>query len=263
MVESVKVLSIDIGIKNLSLCCIDYDNKTDMESYKIELWNVYDTLDTEDHFCKGIKKNGSICGKRCAYKYKDDNKEDLDFCCKTHFPKNMLPLKKENHFKKRLINDYLLQDIAKIVLTKLQTIYNENIEMFQQISSIIIELQPKINQKMKFISHIIYGKLVELYYNTSTTIRFVRASQKLKAYTGPQLECKLKGTYAKRKWLSIQYTRWFLENRFSLSQKTFWLPHFENHTKKDDISDTFLMCINAIYGIPKRQRTDKNGKCIK
>ena len=116
---------------------------------------------------------------------------------------------------------------------------------------------------MKFISHIIYGKLVELYYNTSTTIRFVRASQKLKAYTGPQMECKLKGTYAKRKWLSIQYARWFLQNRFSDSQKNTWMSHFENHNKKDDISDTFLMCINAIYGIPKRQTTDKNGKCIK
>jgi hypothetical protein len=258
-----KVLSIDIGIKNLSLCCINYDTKTDMESYKIQLWNVYDTLDTEDYFCNGIKKNGDLCKKKCAYKYNNISTSELIFCCKTHFPKNLLPLKKENHFKKRLINDYLLQDIAKIVLTKLQNIYDDNLEIFNQINSIIIELQPKINQKMKFISHIIYGKLVELYYNTSTTIRFVRASQKLKAYTGPQLECKLKGTYAKRKWLSIQYARWFLQNRFSESQRTTWTPHFENHNKKDDISDTFLMCINAIYGIPKRQTTDKNGKCIK
>jgi hypothetical protein len=278
------ILSIDIGIKNLSLCCINYDNKTDMQSYKIELWNVYDTLDTEDHFCKGLKKNGDLCGKRCAYKYSSTLQStdiigkgtlqstdiigkgtlpSIVFCCKTHFPKTLLPLKKENHFKKRLINDYLLQDIAKIVLTKLQDVYNNNIDIFHQITNIVIELQPKINQKMKFISHIIYGKLVELYYNTSTTIRFVRASQKLKAYTGPILECKLKGTYAKRKWLSIQYARWFLENRFSESQRSIWIPHFENHNKKDDISDTFLMCINAIYGIPKKQTTDKNGKCIK
>jgi hypothetical protein len=264
------ILSIDIGIKNLSLCCINYDNKTDMQSYKIELWNVYDTLDTEDHFCSGLKKNGDICGKRCAYKYSGlpsidiiGKGADIVFCCKTHFPKTLLPLKKENHFKKRLVNDYLLQDIAKIVLTKLQDVYDTNIHIFNKITNIVIELQPKINQKMKFISHIIYGKLVELYYNTSTTIRFVRASQKLKAYTGPLLECKLKGTYAKRKWLSIQYARWFLENRFSESQRSTWIPHFENHNKKDDISDTFLMCINAIYGIPKKQTTDKNGKCIK
>ena len=260
------ILSIDIGIKNLSLCCIDYSNKTDMQSYQIKLWNVFDTLDTEEHFCKDYKKNGDVCGKRCAYKYtllNQESEKTTTFCCKTHFPKTMLPLKKENHFKKRLVNDYLLQDIAKIVLSKLQEIYDNNQDIFTQIKNIIIELQPKINQKMKFISHIIYGKLVELYYNTNTTIRFVRASQKLKAYTGPALECKLKGAYAKRKWLSIQYARWFLENKFSESEKAIWLSLFENHSKKDDISDTFLMCINAIFGIPKRQTTDKNGKCIK
>ena len=116
---------------------------------------------------------------------------------------------------------------------------------------------------MKFTSHIIYGKLVELYKETNTTVRFVRASQKLKAYTGPSIECKLKGSYAKRKWLSIQYTNWFLENKFDLEQSNTWLPFFENHSKKDDVSDTMLMAINGLYGIPKKQRQDKNGKCIK
>ena len=254
------ILSIDIGIRNLSLCCIDYVTQSDFSSYQIKLWDVYNTLEMEQHICESLKKDNKRCGKLCNYKYISDNQ--TIYTCKTHFPKNV-EIKKQNHYKEKLVNDYLLQDIAKIVLTKLQDIYNDKIHIFNQITSIIIELQPKINQKMKFISHIIYGKLVELYYNTSTTIRFVRASQKLKAYTGPQMECKLKGTYAKRKWLSIQYARWFLQNRFSDSQKNTWMSHFENHNKKDDISDTFLMCINAIYGIPKRQTTDKNGKCIK
>ena len=252
------ILSIDIGIKNLSLCCIDYTDKTDMKTYDIKLWDVYDTLDNEDFFCNNLKRDNTPCGKRCGFKYiKDSN---TIYSCKVHFPKDII-IKQQNHYKKRLVNDYLLQDIATIVLTKLQSVYDTNIDIFNQIKSIVIELQPKINQKMKFISHIIYGKLVELYYNTNTTIRFVRASQKLKAYTGPILECKLKGEYAKRKWLSIQYAKWFLENKF-LTDST-WLDHFQNHKKQDDMSDTFLMTINAIYGIPKRQRTDKNGRCIK
>jgi len=45
-----------------------------------------------------------------------------------------------------------------------------------------------------------------------------------------------------------------LENKFSNEQKEKWLPHFEKHCKKDDISD---------IGIPKRQGKDKNGNCIK
>ena len=255
------ILSIDIGIKNLSFCCMDYTDKQDMTSYELHLWDVYDTLDSQEYFCKSLKKDNTTCNKKCLYKYKKD--QDTCFCCKIHFPKYLLPLKRDNHYKKKMVADYLLQDIAKIVLTKLQSVYNDNIEMFSQIKSIIIELQPKINPKMKFISHIIYGKLVELYYDKDTTIRFVRASQKLKAYTGPNLECKLKGKYAQRKWLSIQYCKWFLENKFSIYQKEKWLPHFEKHCKKDDISDTLLMAINGIVGIPKRQSKDKNGNCIK
>jgi len=113
---------------------------------------------------------------------------------------------------------------------------------------------------MLFISHILYGKFVELYKNT-IPIRFVRASQKLRAYTGPKIECKLKGKYDQRKWLSIQYGQWFLENKFSQEQRDKWLPTLTG--KLDDRFDVMLMCINAITGIPKKQITNKKGKCIK
>ena len=188
---------------------------------------------------------------------------EYKYCCKTHFPKNIAFTTKLNSFKKKAINDYLLQDIAKIVLTKIQEIFNDNKDIFTNVKQILIELQPKINQKMKFTSHIIYGKLVELYKETDTTIRFVRASQKLRAYTGPEIECILKGSYAKRKWLSIQYTKWFLENKFSNEQKEKWLPFFESKTIKADLGDVNLMAINALHGIPKKQKFQKNGKCIK
>lgn len=257
------ILAIDIGIKNLSLCCMDAIDKTDLSSYKIHLWNVYDTLEQKEYLCQTQKKNGDLCNKKCSYKWPNKETKEIIHCCKTHFPKNLLPATKDNLFKKRLINTYLLQDIATIVLKKLQEIYDTNLDTFLKITNIIIELQPKINQRMKFVSHIIYGKLVEMYYNTKTTIRFVRASQKLKAYTGPIIECKLKNAYSKRKWLSIQYVRWFINEKFSPEQKNLWLQHFENHTKQDDMSDTALMTINFLYGIPKRQMTDKKGRCIK
>jgi hypothetical protein len=116
---------------------------------------------------------------------------------------------------------------------------------------------------MLFTSHVLYGKLVELYKDTDVTIRFVRASQKLKAYTGPEIKCALKGKYAQRKWLSIQYTKWFLENKFSKEQKEKWLPVFLAHKKADDLSDCALMAINSITGIPKKQLKHKNGNELK
>jgi hypothetical protein len=97
------------------------------------------------------------------------------------------------------------------------------------------------------------AKFVELYKNT-IPIRFVRASQKLHAYTGPQIECKLKGKYAQRKWYSIQYTKWFLENKFSKEEKEKWLHNFLTKDVKPDMADTFLMAINGLHGIPKKQK---------
>lgn len=254
------ILSVDIGLRNLALCCMSAEDKSDMTSYKIHLWDVYNTLDSDDYKCEGIQKSGKICGKKCSFKYNIEN--NIIHSCKTHFPKDLDFNLKQHIFKKKMIDDYLLQDIAKIVLAKIQEIYDEHL-LALNLTSIFIELQPKINRKAVFTSHIIYGKLVELYKDTNVPIRFVRASQKLKAYTGPEIQCKLKGAYAQRKWLSIQYTRWFLENKFSTEQRDKWLPGFLACGKCDDRSDTNLMCINALFGIPKKQKFQKNGKCIK
>jgi hypothetical protein len=42
-----------------------------------------------------------------------------------------------------------------------------------------------------------------------------------------------------------------------------WLGDFMTCGKKDDRADCLLMAINGLYGIPKKQMTDKNGRCIK
>jgi hypothetical protein len=152
---------------------------------------------------------------------------------------------------KKLIKNYPLQDLTGAVLRKLRETYEENMSIFEQVTDIVIELQPSINPKMKMMSHVIYGKLVELHGGTTTTIKFVSASAKLKAYIGPLVVCTLKGAYAQRKWLSIQYTRWFLDNKFSEDQRQKW-GHVLSGNKVDDACDTFLMSINAHCGIPKK-----------
>jgi len=263
------ILSIDVGLRNLAMCVISCKDQRDISTYSIKLWDVFNTLEEEEYKCQSKMKNGKICGKRCLFKYPLQNQFNQNaqdgrnvYTCKVHFPKGM-EIKANNKCKTKKINDYLLQDIAKVVLKKIQDIYDENKNIFNEITQILIELQPKINQKMKFTSHIIYGKLVELFYEKKTTIRFVRATNKLKAYTGPIIECKLRGLYAKRKWLSIEYTKWFLENKFNKDEKDTWLNKFLSHSKKDDMGDTLLMTINGLYGIIKKQITDKNGRCIK
>ncbi len=253
------ILSIDVGLRNLALCCMSAEIPTDFQTYKIHLWDVYNILDSDDYHCESLQKNGNVCGKKCSQTYINDNSENC-YTCKTHFPKN-IEITKDNNFKKKNVNDYLLQNVAKILIQKTQDIYDANINIFSQIKSILIELQPSFNPKMKFISHILYGKLVELYKNKDTEIKFIKASTKLKAYTGPDIICNLKGIYAKRKWLSIQYTKWFLENKFSDEQKNLWLSKFlENKSKLDDMSDCALYSINSLYGIPKKEKIKKEKK---
>lgn len=243
-------LCVDPGIRHLAMAILD-------SNCNILLWDVYNILDSDDYKCESNFKNGKLCGRKCTMKYK--NLTQTIYSCKTHFPKTLDCKLKIHQFKKKSIDDYLLQDIAKIFIGRLQEIYNMNV-VFKQITNINIELQPKCNPKMLFISHILYGKFIEIYQDT-IPIRFVRASQKLRAYTGPNIECKLKGAYAKRKWLSIQYGYWFLNNKFSKEQKDKWIPTLSG--KLDDRFDVLLMAINALFGIPKKQRVQKNGKCIK
>lgn len=245
------ILTIDIGIRNLAMCIMSCIDAKLMNTYKIELWEVYNTLDSDDYHCMSLMKNGKICNKKCSSQY--NNSDNKIFCCKAHFPKT-ISYEKTNIFKKKIINDYLLQDIAKVILSKIQEIYDNNIIIFNQLTQILIELQPKINQKMKFISHILYGKFVELFKDNNVTIKFVRASQKLKAYIGPEIICDLKNAYAKRKYLSIQYTKWFLENKFNQEQKEIWLSLLLKTSKPDDKTDTFLMNLNAHYGIPNKKK---------
>lgn len=273
------ILSIDIGLRHLALNILSYKDKTDVSTYKIEFWNVYNTLDGDSYECEGIQKSGKVCKKKCSLRYKKDyvleleqeivndkktSSEEYIFTCKTHFPKTLDCKAKEHIFKKKNVDDYLLQDIAKSVISKIQEIYDTKLKMLE-LKSIILELQPALNKKAVFTSHIIYGKLTELYNNTDITIRFVRAVHKLKAYSGPHIECKLKGAYAQRKWLSVQYTKWFLENKFSKEQRDIWLPYFETQSIKPDLADTLLMGINGIYGIPKKAqpKLSKGTKKIK
>lgn len=254
------IATIDVGLKNLALCVMKCTDPTDFGTYGIELWDVFNTLGDDDHICKCLTKQKKECGKKAMYFYNQDN--TAHFTCKLHFPKT-IKLTRNNTVSKKKVDDFLLQDIAKIVNSKLEELYNTYNTIFTSLTAIYIELQPKVNAKMCFTSHIIYGKLVDLYKDTNVKIRFVRAAQKLKAYTGPKIECSLKGEYAKRKWLSIQYTKWFLETKFSQDQKDKWIGWLDNKAKCDDACDGFLMAINALHGIPKKQFKHKNGNELK
>lgn len=243
------ILAIDVGLKNLSMCIMSKSTESDSSHIKIHLWEVYNILkeENEDATCLGLLKNGKTCGKACKYKHITDN--SCVYCCKLHFPKS-LPIKKDNIIKAIKIKDISLQDIVKSMIQKIQQIHDEHLELFQQLEKIVIELQPKCNDKMKLLSHIIYGKLVDLLISrvgSGVDIKFIRATQKLSIYDGPEILCDLKDGYAKRKFMSVKYTEYFIEKLCETEERVVWQERLGGLKKKDDMADVFCYCISHLY----------------
>jgi hypothetical protein len=246
------VLTIDIGLRNLALCAMESPKRNAApETCRILFWKVINTLesDSENHVCASLNKNGTVCGKKCCLKYTLSHSlpvPEVFYTCKRHFPKGQ-PITTANKIIVKQVKDYQLQDIAEKVLAAVQQVYSE-LHFRGALTKVLIELQPKINNKMKLVSHIVFAKLIDLTRQEGlrVPIRFVRAAKKLKAYKGPEVACALKGSYARRKFLSIKYTEYMLLNQWNNANKDEWLPFFNTHTKKDDLSDTFLFCISEL-----------------
>ena len=248
------ILSFDIGLKNLALCLSSTDETGNLQKYHIHYWNVINTLDSSDDINKVCVKCKRTANMKCQVnqmvlceKEGDSIEESvLNYYCKTHYPKDK-SIKKENKIVNKKVKDFLLQDIAKLILETLDTVWEDISCHLDLLTKIVIELQPRVNNKMKFVSHVVYGKIIDLLRYSQkdhVIVRFVSATKKLRVYNGPFVQCKLKGEYAKRKYLSIKYTEWFLREKFVNTEV--WLDLFMKHSKKDDLADCFLMCLNEM-----------------
>lgn len=120
---------------------------------------------------------------------------------------------------------------------------------------VLIELQPSVNPKMKMVSNMIYCHYIRFGVlnpaSPITAVKFVSARKKLTVYDGPKVECNLKGEYAKRKKLGIEYCRYMVKNDTENSAV------FEDHKKKDDLADCFLQGVwylKGIYAKEEKQR---------
>lgn len=227
-------LSVDVGIKNLALCCVDKTETSD-----ILYWDCLDISRSEpcseSAICTQITRKGSVCSAKAKYIYQQE------YSCIRHYKTlgiSQSDYKKIKTTKKKAV---VLQDLAENVITCLEDVYKDCNDIFGRIELIHIELQPSVNNKMKFISHIIFGKFVDLLRNTNVKIRFVSASHKLKYFKGPKEIIQTK-KYSDRKKSSIKCAKWYLENSIQNNQN--WIDFFDSHKKTDDLADTLCMVMN-------------------
>jgi hypothetical protein len=262
------ILSIDVGIKNLSFCLFNTNN-----NIKILKWNNINISESNIMQCIENDKNGLQCNKPCKY-YIKENEEIKCFCLKHSkkqdyiIPTNEL---KESTIKKKKLEELILfcnkyeikyqvtnkKELINLIVsflnkkcfievkknnaskTDLVTIGrniqnkfdNELIEFVSSIDKIIIENQiGPIANKMKTIQGMIAQYFIMK--NNNISIEFISATNKLKDFTNYD-----KLTYKERKKLGIEICGNFVNNDIRFQE---WQTIYNNSAKKDDLSDCFL-----------------------
>ena len=218
------ILSIDIGLKNLSYILIDIDSITD---FKILEWKNVDVNRsfTDLHW---------ICNN-----YERFSKQDLVTCltclgtCWITDPKkktkNDLKLKIKEFLRKNKIRKETSLDYQKIV----RNLENHFEYLFQNyiFDYIVIENQPCLkNPKMKSIQMILFTLFC---LKTESTVKFVNASEKMKFCYFNNLVQEIPKDYNKTKKASIDVVVKILE-------KNIWRSVIDDNKKKDDLADVFL-----------------------
>lgn len=262
-----KILSIDVGIKNLSVCLFNVD--VSLKTNIISKWNNINLGESEEMKCIEIDKNGH-CGKPAkftkdnnCYCLKHSKKQKYIMPCtelnKSYLNKQTIAslekiaekygIHNEKVSKKSLLNSInkFIEDncfipvkksnaskvdlvtIGRNIVDKLDTLLENDI---LSIDTIIIENQiGPIANKMKTIQGMISQYFIMR--NTNIKIEFISACNKLKDFATESIDTE----YKERKKMGIQICRQLLKDDSSYSE---WEEFFEKHLKKDDLSDCFL-----------------------
>ena len=168
-----KVLSIDVGIKNLAICVINLQDKKDIDKYKfnIEKLEIVNLIDDQKYLCqfevqdkdkdknknKNKSKTTTLCNKQAKY-----TKNNCCFC-KNHATKN---------------NDYILptsefNKIQRLKLDELIKIANDYNINYEKKSKVYL-----IESIQKFINNKVFDNIGEIKCNEISLIDISKAIKK-------------------------------------------------------------------------------------
>ena len=260
-----KLLSIDVGMKNLAYCIIDYNNN----KYLIDKWDVINLCNETKYVCLGCNKNNKKCTKPGKY-YKGE-----ESYCKIHAKNkkykiptskynlkqiskaNIKSLKKiaeeydikcDKKFKKKDYIDKMTMDLSNNYWNIVSNVLTKDIDLVQyginlknmfnktfsnlDFDYILIENQiGPLALRMKSLQGMIMQHFIE---NGQTNIIAVNSGNKLKDFI------KGKTTYSERKKEGIKITTKLLNENMNINS---WKNLFDKHKKKDDLADCFLQCL--------------------
>lgn len=263
-----KILSIDVGIKNLAFCLFDKSNHSDV--FSINQWDSVNICEATDILKCGFVDKKGACTTIAKYR-----KNDACFCLrhskKQSYDIPVAELKPANVKKLKIQKLYELADKYNIVYDKpikkdvLVSLVNDHAKAncFQEIivanASKVDLINVGRNIKQKFdalfdnemmIDYVIIENQISPIANRMKTIQgmlaqyfimcnvavdkieFVSASNKL-----GDCPAEEKATYKDRKRLGIKRCVEIMTTDSRFNNK---LEYFDTHKKQDDLSDAFL-----------------------
>uniref|UniRef100_A0A6C0DHV1 Mitochondrial resolvase Ydc2 catalytic domain-containing protein n=1 Tax=viral metagenome TaxID=1070528 RepID=A0A6C0DHV1_9ZZZZ len=268
-----RILSIDVGIKNLAFCL--FEKNTEDSHFSIQKWDIIN-LSQEDEIakCHFVEKNNNICNKPAKYAANDkcfclkhSKKQDfqlpnrelkasfinkqkiqilIDIADKygIHYEK---PCKKNDLLFK--INEYISKKCFKEIETtnasqidlitigkNIKNKFNNVFPLEEKIDYVLIENQiSPIANRMKTIQGMIAQYFI---MNNTQHIEFISSINKLKCQDNKQdNKPQNSNDYKSRKKQGIQKCLEILTSDFRFNNQ---IEYFNIHKKKDDLSDSFL-----------------------
>lgn len=253
-----RVLSIDVGIRNLAMCVID------SQTGEIADWRVIDLCES--------RPSCSYQGRRCVCAKPARFAHDRGFLCRAHATANGRVLRRDvpsvDELKKRTSEELLelaqrygvppgnhshsriaketrscmikacpvplaIPDASKMELAELARVLQARLDKdlnLERVDEIIIENQiSTVAGRMKCVQAMLTQYFV---MRTACPVRFVSASIKLKNVDGT------KATYSQRKKLGVEAALKYLESTASLQRDM-----FRRHDKQDDLADSLLQAL--------------------
>lgn len=266
-----KILSFDVGVKNLALCLLTYDEETNTTT--IDDWDIINLCNDDQtticSTCTNVRKN-KICDKPAKFIYKSGHY--CGICAKSvqsYVTHGAFDVQKISRLKKdRLVEmasnigieigkkdskDVIKQQMIEYVQTcafsiiekvrvddlslvdigrNLHTKLNVCLETWNtQIDMVLIENQIS---PIAIRMKTLQGMITQYFImKTNAEIMYVSSENKLRDYIVE------KTSYAQRKKDSIDITRGLITSgKYMVAPK--WIELFTSSKKKDDLSDTLL-----------------------
>jgi hypothetical protein len=273
-----RILSIDVGIKNLAFCL--FEKNSEASHFSIEKWDVVN-LSQEDEIakCYFVEKNNNICNKPAKYTANDkcfclkhSKKQDFQLPTRElkasfinkqkiqklidildkygiHYEKpckkNDLIFKINEYVSKKCFKEIEITNASQIDLItigkNIKNKFNKIFPMEEKIDYVLIENQiSPIANRMKTIQGMIAQYFI---MNNTQHIEFISSINKLKCLNNKQHEnTKSNDSNDSTDYKSRkkQGIQKCLEILTSDFRFNNQIEYFNIHKKKDDLSDSFL-----------------------